>query len=223
MRTAAGLLAVGLLAAGRAGAADTAVEAYKMMGLKTADVMSGTVLTARVVPGDDKQLVAVTTYFTGKKDEARGVNVRLDVYRRDGAALVSLYTRDFGAENGGYVGRGELELVDLDSDGVSEIIVTYDNSKEKLVQERRGEVIVREPATFRVAWAGAMEYDATQAVRDVPVERRDRFKRKLDLPATIKTRGITLFFSKTMMAVAGERLPQPQTVQETFPLRGQLP
>jgi hypothetical protein len=210
-----------LVAAPLAARADTSLDAYKAMGLKATAVLSGTVLTARVVPGDDKQVVAVTTYFTGKKDEAHGVNVRLDVWRRDAASLVSLYTRDFGAENGGYVGRGELELVDLDNDGVSEIIVTYDNSKEKLVQERRGEVIVREPAAFRVAWAGSMELDATQAVRDVPAERRDRFQRKLDLPSTIKTRGITLFFTKTMIAVAGEKLPQPQTVQETFPLKQQ--
>jgi hypothetical protein len=199
--------------------ADTSLDAYKAMGIKASAVLSGTVLTARVLPGDDKQVVAVTTYFTGKKDEARGVNVRLDVYRREAAALVSAYSRDFGAENGGYVGRGELELVDLDSDGVSEIIVTYESSKEALVKERRGEVLVRDGAAFRVAWAGAMELDATQAVRDVPVERRDAYRRKLDLPKTLKTRGITLFFTKTMTTVAGEKLPQPQTVQETFPLK----
>jgi hypothetical protein len=215
---AAGLLLLALLAP-PAARADTSLDAYKAMGIKATAVLSGTVLTARVLPGDDKQVVAVTTYFTGKKDEARGVNVRLDVYRRDAGALVSVYTRDFGVENGGYVGRGELELVDLDSDGVSEIVVTYDSSKEKLVRERRGEVIVRDPSAFRVAWAGAMELDATQAVRDVPVERRDSFRRKLDLASTLKTRGITLFFTKTMIAVAGEKLPQPQSVQETFPLK----
>jgi hypothetical protein len=201
--------------------ADTALEAYKAMGLKPTEVLSGTVLSARVVPGSAKQVVALTTYFTGKKDEARGVNVRLDVYRRDGEALVSIYARDYGAENGGFVGRGELELVDLDSDGTSEIIVGYDSGKVKLVQERRGEVIVRDPSAFRVAWAGVMAYDATQAVREVPVERRDRFQRKLDIPKTLKTRGITLFFTKTMIAVAGEKLAEPQVVQETFPLRGQ--
>jgi hypothetical protein len=217
----AGRLLLLALLAPAAARADTSLDAYKAMGIKATAVLSGTVLTARVLPGEDKQVVAVTTYFTGKKDEARGVNVRLDVYRRDAGALVSVYTRDYGAENGGYVGRGELELVDLDSDGVSEIVVTYESSKEKLVRERKGEVLVRDPSAFRVAWAGSMELDATQAVRDVPVERRDSLRRKLDLASTLKTRGITLFFTKTMIAVAGEKLPQPQSVQETFPLRPQ--
>ena len=36
----------------------------------------------------------------------------------------------------------------------------------------------------------------------------------------MRTRGVTLCMNKQMIAVAGERLPQPKTVVETFPLRG---
>jgi hypothetical protein len=93
---------------------------------------------------------------------------------------------------------------------------------------------VFDEGAFRVAWTGAVSYDATKAVRDIPLERRDRYLRKLDFSNTRRTRGITLFMTKTMIAVAGERLPQPQEIQETFPsnrgfcfksegIRGQLP
>ena len=40
-------------------------------------------------------------------------------------------------ENGGYVGRGEVAILDLDGDGVSEIGLYYDNLKNDLIQERR--------------------------------------------------------------------------------------
>ena len=44
----------------------------------------------------------------------------------------------------------------------------------------------------------------------LPPERRDRFMRKLDFPNTRRTKGLTLFMTKEMVAVAGERLPQPK-------------
>jgi hypothetical protein len=212
------LLALALAASARAGA-DTAAEAYGAMGIASGDVLSGSVLTARVLPGEAKQVVAMVTYLTGKKDEAGAVNVRLEVFRRDGGALVSLYSRDYGKESGGFVGRGEVELVDLDADGAAEIVSYYDLLPNPLVQRRVGEVIVRESSGFRVAWSGDVEYDATRAARDVPAERRDRFVRKLDPGATLKTRGITLFMKKKVIAVAGERLTEPTEIVETFPLR----
>ncbi len=213
---AAALVAVAFVGAARA---ESAGEVREMLGIGSKDVLSGSVLTARVLPGDAKQVVAVTTYFTGKRGEADAVNVRLDVFRREGERLVSLYARDLGAENGGYVGRGEVELVDLDGDQVNEIVITYDDARSPVVSRRAAEVIVREPSGFRVAWSGETEYDATRAARDVPSERRDRFVRTLDVASTLKTRGVTLFFRKKVIAVAGERLPEPKEVVETFPLR----
>jgi hypothetical protein len=199
---------------------------YEIMGLKTKDVLTGPILTSRVLPGlpaVPKQVVAMVTYMTGKREESNAVNVRLEVLRKDGDKLVSLYSRDFGQENGGYVGRGDLELVDLDGDAVNEIIVTYDSYKDSLVTERRAEVLLQDGASFTTAWTGPVEYDATKAVRTVPLERRDRYTRALDIPATLKTRGVTLMVKKTVVAVAGERLEQPKVLQETFPLRGSPP
>ena len=216
----AGLL---LSLCGAAGRADSATDVYTQMGIPVKNVMNSSVATARVVPGDAKQLVAVVTYLTGKKDESSALGVRLDVYRTEGGRLIPLYSRDAAKENGGYVGRGEVAILDLDGDGLSEIGLYYDNLKNEMIQERRLEVIVHEGQGFRVAWSGAVSYDATKAVRDVPAERRDRFLRKLDFANTRRTKGITLFMTKTVIAIAGERLPQPKEVQETFPLKHEAP
>jgi hypothetical protein len=203
--------------------ADTAADVYKQLGVKAKEVLNSSVATARVLPGDAKQVVAVLTYLTGKKDEVNALNVRLDVFRTEGDTLVPLFTRDAGKENGGYVGRGEVAILDLDGDGVNEIGFYYDNLKNDLIQERHLDVIVYDGTAFRVAWSGSASYDATKAVRDVPLDRRDRYLRKLDLVNTRRTKGITLFMTKTMISVAGERLPQPKQIQETFPLRPEEP
>jgi len=224
VKSAVGVAFVALLALPVTGArADTAVEVYKQMGIKVKDVMNSSVATARVLPGDAKQVVAVVTYLTGKKDEADALGVRLEVYRSSGATLLPVYTLDASKENGGYVGRGEVAILDLDGDGVSEIGLYYDNLKNDLIQDRRLDVIVYDGTGYRVAWTGSVSYDATKAVRDVPPDRRDRYLRKLDLSNTRRTKGITLFMTKTMIAVAGSRLPQAKQVQETFPLRPEEP
>jgi hypothetical protein len=207
----------------RGARADTAADVYKQMGIKVKDVMNSSVATARVLPGDAKQVVAIVTYLTGKKDPANALGVRLDVYQTSGKDLIPLFTRDAAEENGGYVGRGEVAILDLDGDGVSEIGLYYDNLKNDLIQERRLDIIVHDHGDFRVAWSGSVSYDATKAVRDVPVERRDRYLRKIDLSNTRRTKGITLFMTKTVIAVAGSRLPQAKQVQETFPLKPEEP
>jgi hypothetical protein len=224
VRGAARFAAAVLLALTSFGArADTAVDVYKAMGIKVKDVMNSSVATARVLPGDAKQVVAVVTYLTGKKDEANALGVRLDVYRTEGEKLFPVYTLDASKENGGYVGRGEVAILDLDGDGVSEIGLYYDNLKNDLIQDRVLDVLVSDGDTFRIAWTGSVSYDATKAVREIPVDRRDRYLRKLDFANTRRTKGITLFMTKTMIAVAGSRLPQPKQIQETFPLKPQEP
>jgi hypothetical protein len=199
--------------------ADTAADAYRAMGISPGEVLTGTVLTAKVLPGPDKQVVAVTTYFTGSRDKDEAVNVRLDVFRRSDEQLTPIYGRDFGTESGGPVGEGELQLIDLDLDGINEIIATYRSFLDPLIEQRLGDVVVNEDGDFRSAWSGPLDYDATKAARNVPLERRDRFRREFDFANTMRTRGITLFINKQMIAVAGERLAEPKIVQETFPLR----
>ena len=207
------------IGAATAAHADTAADVFQQMGIKATDVMNSSVATAKVLPGDAKQVVAVVTYLTGKKDEANALGVKLEIYRQEGTSLSRIYTMDASKDNGGPVGRGEVALLDLDGDGLSEIGFYYDNLKNGLIQERRLDVIVFDEGVFRVAWNGAVNYDATKAVREIPVERRDRYMRKLDFANTRRTKGVTLFMTKTMISVAGERLPQPKDIQETFPLK----
>jgi hypothetical protein len=195
------------------------VEIYAAMGIETADVLSGTVLSAKVVPGERKQAIGLITYLTGKKDEADAINVRLAVFDIAGARLVPVYSRDLGAAHGGFVSDGDLLLLDIDADRVTEIIVSFDSHVEPLIEQRKAEVILYDGQTFTVGWTGPVEYDATRAARDVPEERRDRYVREFDFPNTMRTRGVTLFMNKKVIAVAGARLPEPKVVQETFELR----
>ncbi len=202
---------------------ESGTSVYNVMGIAPADVLNGTVLSAPILSTGAKQLVALVTYLTGRKVEAEAVNVRLEVFRRVEGGLESVYSRDFGKENGGHVGRGNLETVDLDGSGGHEIIVSWDNGKDRLVAQRQGEVILHEGQGFRSVWSGLLEYDATRAARGVPADRRDRYVRVLDIPATLKTRGQSLVFEKRLLAVAGERLPEARVSREAFPMRAEAP
>jgi hypothetical protein len=204
------------------------VEVYEAIGVDKGKVISGTQASAKVLPSsansddDEKQIVCLVSYFTGKKDKANAVNLKLAVLREIDGKLQPIWVQDFGAKYGGFVGDGDLQLFDLDRDGQSEMIVSFDLFSDPLIKQRLAEVIVWEEKSFKTGWSGEFEYDATKAVRDVPVERRDRYVRELDLANTLRTRGVTLFFNKTMISVAGERLAEPKVIEETFPLRTRL-
>lgn len=200
--------------------AQDGAKAYRAMGLKPQDVLTGTVLKAGVVPGAGEQVVCLVTYLTGKSDQATAVNVRLGVFEVAGDKLAPVYTRDFGAERGGYIAGGDLIVLDVDRDGTKELIVSYDDFEQALVDQRVAEVILHDGKALTTAWSGVLEYDATKAARDVPQERRDMFVREFDWASTLKTRGATLFVRKKVLAVAGARLGEPRVIEETFPLRG---
>ena len=197
-------------------------DVCRAIGIKEKDAMFSSVLTGRVLEGDSKQIVAVTTFFTGSKDMDNAVNVRLDVFNKRGGKLVPVFSRDFGKEYEGYVGRGDLELVDLDADGINDIIVTFDRQDNPLVEQRLGEVLLLGVSGFEVGWKGVMMLDATRDARSVPLERRDHFRRQMDIPRTLKSRGATLFLKKQVIAVAGERLEKAKVITETFPLRSAM-
>ena len=203
--------------------AATGAEVYEAMGLKTRQVLSGTVLSARVEVDQPKRMVCLATYLTGSKDKSDAVNLVLEIFNETEGVLSSTYRRSFGEVHGWNLADGDLQLIDLDHDGVSEIIVVFRSYRDLPIEQRLGEVIVDTSKGFQVAWAGPMEYDATKAARTVPVERRDRYVREIDYASTLRTRGLTLFMNKTMIAVAGERLDEPQVVPETFPLRSSQP
>ena len=68
------------------------------IGIKEKDAMFCSVLSARVLQGGGKQVVSVTTYFTGRKDLDNAVNVRLDVFSESDGKLVPVFSRDYGKE-----------------------------------------------------------------------------------------------------------------------------
>jgi hypothetical protein len=209
-----------LLAAPVAVEAQQGTKAYEALGLKPQAVLTGTVLKARVLPSDREQVVCIATYLTGKGEKADAVNVRLGVFDSFGEGLVTLYTRDFGTDHHGFIANGDLLVMDIDRDGISEIIVSYDDFSDPLIQQRLAEIILHDGQKLDTAWSGFIEYDATKAARDLPVERRDRYVRDFDWGNTMRTRGASLFLKKRVIAVAGEQLPEPRIVEETFDLRG---
>jgi len=214
------LVSMVLLVAPAVVEAQQGTKAYKALGLKPQKVLTGTVVKARVVPSNQEQVICIATYLTGKGDKGDAVNVRLGVFDDFGEGLVTLYTRDFGKDEEGYVANGDLLVMDIDRDGISEIVVSFDDYSDPLIERRLAEIILHDGQKLDTAWSGLVEYDATKAARDVPVERRDRFVRDFDWSNTMRTRGATLFLKKKVIAVAGERLPEPRVVEETFDLRG---
>lgn len=212
------LLPVLLLVAAGNALADSSQDVYRTLGIDPQRVLAGTTLVSKVTVGREKQIVALTSYMTGRKSAADSVNVRLDVLRRAGTELIPLFERDYGEVRGAAVAEGNLQLIDLDLDGVQEIIVSFATYEDPLIEQRAGEILASSGEGFRVVWEGSLDYDATRAARDVPPSRRDRFAREIDLIRTISARGRTLYINKTVLAVAGERLEPPREVEETFPL-----
>lgn len=198
--------------------ADQSMRAYRALDVEVGDVLNGTVLQAQVRPNAGRELVALVTAFTGKKDNREAVDIRLAVLRERGEALEIVYSKRYFRAVGDPVARGELQLIDFDGDGIQEIVVRYDVERHPLIREREGEILVAKDDGFEVAWKGTLLYDATRAARDVEPDRRDHYLREIDVPETLRTRGVTLFLRKTVVAVAGERLPEPKRLRETAPL-----
>ena len=103
-RILAAVLAAGAFAG--AAAAPSGVDAYQALGIRPQQVLTGTVVQARVLPGADKQTVCLATYFTGQTEESKAVNVKLGVFDVRGERLVPVYVRDLGADSGAPVAGG---------------------------------------------------------------------------------------------------------------------
>lgn len=194
-------------------------DAYRALGVRPQDVLTSTVVRSNVLPGGVKQVVCIATYLTRKKEEAKAVNVRFGVFEIQGSNLVEVYRRDLGEELGGHVANGDLQLLDLDLDGTTEMVLSYELFRDPTVKERQAEIVLHDGKVLATGWTGTIEYDATRAARTVPEERRDRYAREFDWGKTMRTRGTTIFLTKRVFAVAGDTLSTPRTIEEAFPLR----
>ena len=216
------LVVCAALAAGVAGVAAQSPNQYEVflaMGLKPKSVLTGTVVRGDVLPDPGEEVVAVATWMTGAKDKAQAVAVRFAILTEDGSRVRVLHKIDYGDRYPGGVGRGEIELLDVDGDGLREILVTFDDYGDRLIERRRGEFLHWTGGALTAGWEGEVAHDSTREAREVPPERRDRFVRTINYGETLRTRGVTLYFDKKVYAVAGETLAEPKVVLEPFPLK----
>ena len=95
--------------------ADVSIRAYKALGLEVADVLTGTVFQVQVRPDAGKEIIAVVTAFSGKKQNDQAVEVHFVIFRETDDALEKVYHRQFREEAGGAVAQGELQLLDFDT------------------------------------------------------------------------------------------------------------
>src|SRR5262245_50342687 len=81
------------------------------------------VLGTTTINAGPEMWAALTEFFTGNKDERSVVNILVGLYKGSGADRKLLSTRDYNEETGGFVSRGSLEIIDLDRDGTTEVLV----------------------------------------------------------------------------------------------------
>src|SRR4030095_6720255 len=71
----------------------------------------------------------MTEYFTGEKNEKTAMNILLGIHLTEEGKRRLVASRDYNLVAGGYVSRSSLELVDLDHDGIKELLVTHHHNE----------------------------------------------------------------------------------------------
>lgn len=166
--------------------------------------------------GNPETLVAVNA-LTGESDPAHGSEVLFGVAAAaSGGQRGPLYwSRRISAESGQPAHDGELSAVDLDGDGRSELILTWDRALTDLRRERVAEVYVfgRDLGHPRKAWEGWWEKD-TRRDPKVPEAQREWVRREIDFGATRRAAGRGISLKSTRTIEAGRKLDPPRVEQE---------
>jgi hypothetical protein len=114
---------------------------------------------------------------------------------------------------------GEFSVVDLDGDGGSELILTWDSSLVPEKTERMTEIwAIDGPGRLRKVWSGPWEID-TMRDPDTAEGEQKHVVRAIDYGKTRALAGGGIVFTKTIHAVAGERLAEPTVTTQSVSLR----
>lgn len=176
------------------------------------------VLVTTTIELGDEHSATITEFFTGDKSEKTGINILVGIHRAEGDGRSLLSARDYNAEAGGYASRGSLEVVDLDRDGVKEILVTY-HHHERVGETRIDLDVLRiEDGKLVLAWTGPVRVDTTSSALALPGAERERFVREIGYLRTAADQGRKIHFSKTVSVAAGVALDPPRVLAEEFDL-----
>ncbi len=153
-------------------------------------------------------------YITGDKSEKTAINLLLGLYRVEGEKRTLLSSRDYNADAGGFVSRGSLQVIDLDRDGVNEILLEYHHNEQP--GSTRVDLDIMRVVEGRLVsvWNGPVRVDTTSPSLDLPPSERERFVRELDLGRTAAMQGRKLCFTKTVSVAAGATLDPPRAMPE---------
>lgn len=130
-----------------------------------------------------------------------------------------LWVRHVAKDTGKPAHGGEISAVDLDGDGASELVLTWDRSLQDGVRDRFCEIWVADgPDRLRKVWEGPWEVD-TRRDDKRPVSERQRFETAIDFGATRALAGKGVVLTRTHTVIAGETLAAPRVVREELALR----
>ena len=165
--------------------------------------------------GNQEVLLAVNA-LTGETDPARGSEVIFGIAATPTAAERGklLWSRHVMAETGQAAHDGELTAVDLDGDGRSELILTWDRSLSSTRVERWCEIYtVADTASPRKVWEGAWEKD-TRRDKDTPEAKREWMRREVDYGATRRGAGQAIVLKKVQAVEGGVKIDPPRVESE---------
>jgi hypothetical protein len=162
--------------------------------------------------GRDETLLLVNA-LTGEQSAERAAEVVLGIYAA-GEDTELLWVRQVMRETGRPAHDGEVSALDLDGDGASELILSWDVSVSKGVVERYAEIYsMGRPDAPRKVWEGAWARD-TRRSTETPSAERELFSREIDYSATRRAAGRAIVFRTTHRVIAGQTLDPPRVVTE---------
>ncbi|GAB4222248.1 MAG: hypothetical protein Kow0062_18770 [Acidobacteriota bacterium] len=168
-----------------------------------------------------KEGIVLVEALTGEQEPARAVEVILGIVGGPGAPDngTLLWTRHVSRDTGQPAHSAEITAVDLDGDGGSELILTWDRALDDRTRDRFAEIwAVDGPGRLRKVWQGRWEVD-TRRTDSVPVAERTRYQTRIDFGATRRLAGRGIVFERVYTVVAGETLAEPKIVREQVAVR----
>lgn len=166
------------------------------------------------VDGDrHPETLILVNAMTGETDPARATEVILGVAGPDQgkAPGLLLWARHVARDTARPAHDGEVEAVDLDGDGASEVVLSWDRSLSDKGVDRWCEIYsLKDPVAPRKVWEGQIERDARREPQAKP-EDKLWMRREFDYSATRKEAGKAIVFS-TRRTLASDKPGNPPAV-----------